>query len=1594
MNDQAKILSCWTSSFENSVIYPMNRTNGYCKWISFLFLLAWLEISVSALQCTCPADMKTLREEAGGRSAKQLALDSYNSGVRCSWAGLTCCAASHYLAAIELHPTFAEAYQNVANIIERGCEENNFGGLRIERNPMLAMDFHRTSIECAPDAEFRVGAMSNLFTLETQSSGGKEKEKLQRMVTELESALQQLPRPWHENSHFTLAMLYINLEQRAQAQELLMDLLENNPRHAMALLNAGNYHFLREEFGPAGAYYEAAVEAMAEMKGEEDYLNRVMAMCNVGQCYREQGMLAEAERTFFAALAEMHVHIPRQVTTEVEDGAPTPAKTLHVYHKGTEVFTAMNLAAIKSLGCSWSQYEELEGFLLQSVISQLQDPKAYETVGTGDAGLIDPYTFSLQRYASRISDAGNSHLACAAVLAGMNPHYEFPVRSDWFATATSDLVSTASTRPLRVGYLSQDWRNHPMGRLTMNLVTSHQPTNVTAVCISYGARDGSSVRTFVENRAAMFYDVLDVPSNQDVASFIETLQLDVLVDLTTHTYRGRIGIAALKPAPVVINYLGYPGTTGCRAFDFSMVDALSAPAELAPSAFTEKLLYLPFIYQSNFMDSHVMPCLFSDRRACRRRAVLTRVRHKNDVFHSKGLDDEENMAEAKINPHVRLAGDSGIWANPARTWLCSFNTNKKLEPVVFQTWMQILQENPRALLVLLEMSNTPKKAILKNAAMYGIHSSRIVFIMNLPWKQHLYRLSACDLVLDTFTYGAHTTASDALWMWVPVLSLEGWGSQRMPSRVAAAITRSLLGDAAVVPVVQSVKQYQSIGIKLSNSVRVAHKLHDQIALASLRQPTFANAAQTAHVERAYQVATEIRMFGKRGKDSYPLALHGIVGKPESEAQQNSFASILKDQLVAELNDCLNNRASCPRQVIGSLAGRLLSSYPHSISANILQQLILEYGIGVDDSSKATQGQEKECESMLTQGFSDTGSLVKVDTAEFASLLLQTCIMSAPLNVLDHWLHFQSIAESENRCAQELIAFKALEDMFYEHGNTWSVQTADQTPSETVIWLSSLLPNVLNAHSAIWGLNSYMHQLVDVNSPAVGSALRERLAQVLNNHAVCLLRMAETKAAMSPSPTSSPRSKIAVTLLSPEQATIRSGIEAMVSAYDIEPGPNRLMNLGLYMQKENSNAGYLVAARAAVQSHDARRDKYMRSPRPALTPWLGKGSSIAIYCYEYGNAYWGRWGPSSIEDGGGGLGGSEEAVLYLSEELARRGHRVTVYADPSDKDLRRGLIRGVRWRRHTEYSTAPGWIGVPDLFISWRYGLSLDIGANARKRLLWLQDLVDAKCFPPPRTSLGPQSVLVLSAFHRDTIIRNLLSLGYSNEEAIVVPTIVPNGIPMRFNPESQGLNDRKIFAYGSNPVRGLEQVLRVWPLIRSAIPDAELRVYYGFPTHVTEQLTKSMGESAFLQWREMLEELMQQPGVTYIGSVGHAELARAYAAAGFLLYPTNFPETGCITVQKAMAAGAIPITSRYIESVLPVLAGAWDMGPQVALTAAANYMEWLRDQWVPAVIEAAKTPEDKLQTHRDHMREAIRSQYGWESSADLLVQLLPEEEPR
>lgn len=138
-----------------------------------------------------------------------------------------------------------------------------------------------------------------------------------------------------------------------------------------------------------------------------------------------------------------------------------------------------------------------------------------------------------------------------------------------------------------------------MGRLTQWLVTHHNDSIIRSSSLSYGPNDKSYIRHYIENKSN-FIDFYLEMNDAEVANSIKKLDLDIIIDLTAHTYKGRISIAALKPSSIVVNYLGFPGTTGCKGVDYSMVTSYIVPPELSKSLFSEKMLYLPNNYQVLF----------------------------------------------------------------------------------------------------------------------------------------------------------------------------------------------------------------------------------------------------------------------------------------------------------------------------------------------------------------------------------------------------------------------------------------------------------------------------------------------------------------------------------------------------------------------------------------------------------------------------------------------------------------------------------------------------------------------------------------------------------------------------------------------------------------------------------------------------------------------------------------------------------------------------------------------------------------------------------------------------------------------------------
>ncbi len=269
--------------------------------------------------------------------------------------------------------------------------------------------------------------------------------------------------------------------------------------------------------------------------------------------------------------------------------------------------------------------------------------------------------------------------------------------------------------------------------------------------------------------------------------------------------------------------------------------------------------------------------------------------------------------------------------------------------------------------------------------------------------------------------------------------------------------------------------------------------------------------------------------------------------------------------------------------------------------------------------------------------------------------------------------------------------------------------------------------------------------------------------------------------------------------------------------------------------------------------------------------------IAFFCYP---AATGIWSPDSIETG---IGGSEEAVIYMAAHLAELGHDVCVY------NTRRGSERQIRGVTYTGYDAQPK--NPTDVGIVWRRAGLLRWmleGLRIGRLYLWLHDALDASNFEPFLNAY--RKVMVLSRFHR-----------------LLYPSIAPekifrtsNGIePAQFGESAR--RDPHLIVYGSSYNRGLRTLLENWGRIRRAVPDARLNVFYGW------DILERLNPAHCARIRPHFDQLMAQEGICHLGRLSHRDVARQYSTAGVWAYPCSFPETSCISAMKAQAGGAIPV---------------------------------------------------------------------------------------
>ncbi|MCC6198317.1 MAG: tetratricopeptide repeat protein [Burkholderiales bacterium] len=374
-----------------------------------------------------------------------------------------------------------------------------------------------------------------------------------------------------------------------------------------------------------------------------------------------------------------------------------------------------------------------------------------------------------------VADAPDEQLACARI---------------WVADRCP-LVDTAYRHHeprrhdrIRLAYLSSDLQEHATAYLAAGVIEAHDPRRFETIALSFGPDATSPMRSRLRDGVTRFIDVRE-RSDAEVAQLMRSLEIDIAVDLKGHTTDSRPGIFARRGAPVQVNYLGYPGTTGAPYIDYIVADDVVVPPA-AQAHYSERVVYLPGSYQAN-------------------------------------------DARRRIATQVPSRADAGL---PERGFVfCSFNSSYKITPPVFASWMRLLQAVDGSVLWLLDCNAAATANLRREAQAHGVDAGRLVFAPKQPVEMHLARHRLADLFLDTMPVNAHTTASDALWAGLPIVTCPG---AAFAGRVAASLLRAAGLPELVMP---SLLEYEAHALRLATDAallqRIRQKLERQLPTCAL-----------------------------------------------------------------------------------------------------------------------------------------------------------------------------------------------------------------------------------------------------------------------------------------------------------------------------------------------------------------------------------------------------------------------------------------------------------------------------------------------------------------------------------------------------------------------------------------------------------------------------------------------------------------------------------------------------------------------------------------------------------------------------------------
>jgi protein O-GlcNAc transferase len=701
--------------------------------------------------------------------------------------------------ALAIKPSYADAHSNLGFAL---LKSGRFAEALASYDKAVALDRHYA------EAHFNRGiALKELRRFEeaiaSYDKALKRKPDYAEALTNRGNALQALGRldcalasfksalavrANYAEAHFNCGNVFQELAQFQDALASYDSALKLRPDYAEAFSNRGNTLYAMGRFDEALASFDRALTI------RPDYAE---AHCNRGNTLKELKQFETALASYERALAlnrdyaEVYFNLGN-VLNQVkrsEDALASFDKALSV--KGRVGDTTTGTDADRGAKATL-RYVETSRLYTKMQICDWSNIEAerLHVLASVRKGAAFTSPFQMLAFSSSPAD----HLECAKT---------------FIADKCSPFAKTLwngevyAHNKIRIAYMAVDFREHPVSYAIAGMFEQHDRTHFEPIAVSLIEHDGDDMRRRIKSAFEIFIDAQH-RGNEEIADIIRQLEVDILIDLTGFTRDNRVGVLSHRPAPIQVNYLAYPGTMGGSFIDYIIADRTVIP-DTHRAYYTEHVVWLPDSYHVN-----------DNRR---------QISKKTPTRQECGLPETAFV-------------------------FCCFNQAYKITPDVFDIWMRLLKAIECSVLWLYQPNSSVESNLRREAEKRGVASGRLIFATRQPFAEHLARHRQADLFLDTLPYNAHTTANDALWAGLPVLTCLG---ESFPGRVGASLL-SAIGLAELIT--HSLEEYEAFARRLAQDPILLRSIKTKLVRNRYTHPLFDTTLSTRNIEAAYRTMWE------------------------------------------------------------------------------------------------------------------------------------------------------------------------------------------------------------------------------------------------------------------------------------------------------------------------------------------------------------------------------------------------------------------------------------------------------------------------------------------------------------------------------------------------------------------------------------------------------------------------------------------------------------------------------------------------------------------------------------------------------------------